>query len=98
MAELSDFDRKVLIFCRRVGWKAACLLDQRPPPRPDRAWHYRDAVQTRKRAPVQVLRCDVFKRLPARQYIYSVANLGISRNCADDRIIEAMSKRGHRSW
>src|SRR5262249_49494102 len=55
VAALANLHGQILIFSQRVLAKAAALFDQFPSPRPDRARHDRNAVQTRERAPIHVL-------------------------------------------
>ncbi len=53
------------------------------PPRADRTGNDRDAVQTRKSAAVEILRRDVFERLPFRHDVDSIADFGVSGDRAD---------------
>ena len=56
---------------------------RRPPPCANRARHDGDAAKRGQRAALQILRRDIFKRLPARQHVDPVANFGISSDGAD---------------
>ena len=69
--------------------------DQFTPPRADRARDHRDAVQQIERAPIQVLARDVLERLPARQQVQAVADLGVARDRGDARIGEVSSQARH---
>src|SRR6266404_8960894 len=66
VSEFAYLQRKVLIFGQGVWAKSAATFDQLAPPRADCAGHDRDAVKAGKRAPIHVLRSDVFQRLPTR--------------------------------
>ena len=83
-----DGDGEILIFRQRVGGKAAHIQQRLAPPGADSARNYRQRVQRRKRPALQILRHDIFQRLPARDHVDAVAHFGVARHRADFRIGE----------
>jgi len=71
----SDSQRQILIFRQSVCRETAGFDQQVLAPCAHSARHNRDAIETRERAPVHILRSDVFECLPARHQVYAVAKL-----------------------
>ena len=78
-----DGDGEILVFRQRVGGKAAQLAQHLAPPGAHRAGHHGQRIQRRQRAALQILRHDIFQRLPAGDHVDAVADLGIARHRAD---------------
>ena len=77
-------DRQVLILGERVRREAAELRQQRrSAPGADRARDDRDASEAGERAALEILRGDIFERLPAGDEIDAVADLGVAGDGAD---------------
>ena len=91
-ARALDRDGEVLVLRQRVVRIAADLADRRQPPRADCTRHHGDRVEPRERPPLQVLRGDIFERLPFGDEVYAVADLRISRDRAQLRIVEPTGK------
>ena len=83
-----DGDGEVLVLGERVDREAADLLERRAAPGADRAGHDHDRVEPRQRAPLEILRGDIFDRLPAGDEVDPVADLGVAGDRADLRIGE----------
>ena len=86
---------QVGIFCERVVVESAGLEHELAAPRAHRAGNDRDAVQRVERTALEILTGDVFEGLPARQQIDPVADLGVSRHCADARRSKRLHELAH---
>ena len=72
------------------------MINQFATPCPDRAGNDSYTVEAGKRAPIHVLRSDVFQRLPARHDVDAVADFRITGDGADLRIDKAASQGSNR--
>jgi len=79
---------QIRIFGDGVHVVATGFADCVHAPGTDRSWHDAHCAHGVKSPPLEILAGDVFERLPARPEIYAIANLGVSRDCADFRVQE----------
>src|ERR1700681_2363055 len=78
VTELAYAEREILILSESVGTETSATFDQVSTPGADRSRNYRDAVQTDKSAAIHILCSDIFQRLPPRDDVYAVADLGVT--------------------
>ena len=76
-------DGQILIFRQRFGGKSAKLLQHAFAPRADRAGNDGECAERGQRAALQILRHDIFQRLPARNHVDAIADLCIAGDGAD---------------
>src|SRR4029079_17539673 len=80
--------RQVLVLGERIEREAAQTLERLPFPGTDGTGNHRDATKRGKRPALEVLTGDIFKRLPARDHVDAVADLGIAGHGTDRRVAE----------
>src|SRR5215510_10144432 len=90
LAKSSDLQRQILIFRQRIRREAPSLFQEVPAPGATCAGNDSYAIQTGERSAVHVLRRDVLKCLPSRNYVESIAYLCIARHGAYLRVVETM--------
>jgi hypothetical protein len=83
-----DRDGQVLILGQGVFGIAAHVVERLATPCAHRAGHDHDRVEPGQRAAFDVLRGDIFHRLPAGDEVDPVADFGIARHRADFGLLE----------
>ena len=73
-----DRDGQVLVLGERVGRIAADIDDRLLTPGADSAGHDGHRSQPSEGAPLEILRGDIFQRLPSRDDVDAVADLGVA--------------------
>lgn len=91
-----DGDCQILIFGQRVDRITADCVERGAPPRPDCPRNDGNRVELGQRASFEILGCNIFHRLPARDEVDSVADLGIAGHGADSGIDEPARKTCNR--
>src|SRR2546423_3462489 len=96
VSKLPNAQRQILILCKRIRIEATAFFNQLATPCSDGARDDSNAIQARKRASIHVLRSNVFERLPPRDNVDAVADLGISCDRPDRRIDKSARQRPNR--
>src|SRR4029450_8304795 len=85
-------DGEILILGEGVCGKAPELHQRLSPPRANSARDHRDAAKSCQSSALQILACDIFESLPARNDIDPVADFGIAGNRSNSGIFEPANK------
>jgi hypothetical protein len=82
----------ILILGECINGEAAYALQRFAPPGADRPGNDRNAPKCRQRPTFKILARNIFKCLPARDYVRAISDLGIAGDRTNRRVLKPTHK------